>query len=106
MRKELTDITLYFGIETQIEKLREEVEEFIEAIQDYENYLDDDEFVGDKQTDCKFKEHIIEELGDVLNVLEGIEGVYEINDELLKAIRYYKAVRTKLRNEVKYYENI
>lgn len=103
---EMTKITTYFGVENQLEKLQEEINEFIEAVEDYENFLNDDDIEWTKQMQCKFKEHIVEEMGDVLNVLEGFKGVYHINDELLKAHRYYKVIRTNVRNEDGYYENL
>lgn len=101
---ELTKIALHFGVENQLGKLQEEINEFIEAVEDYENFLNDDDIEWTKQMECKFKEHIVEEMGDVLNVLEGFKGVYHINDELLKAHRFYKRVRTDVRNEEGYYE--
>lgn len=103
MRKELKDLTLYFGIETQIEKLKEEVNELIEAIRDFEDY---DFEKNDIKDIMKLREHITEETADVLNVVDGLAGAYDINEDLLNISRQYKMIRTKLRNEAKYYENI
>lgn len=101
---ELTKIALHFGVNTQLVKLQEEINEFTEAVEDYENYLNEDNTTPNKQLECKLREHITEEMGDVLNVLEGLKGVYHINDDLLKAHRFYKRVRTDVRNEEGYYE--
>lgn len=103
---EMTKITTYFGVENQLGKLQEEINEFIEAVDDYEDYINSDDIAYSKQTECKLREHMVEEMGDVLNVLEGFKGIYHINDELLKAHRYYKVIRTNVRNEDGYYENI
>lgn len=105
MKNRLTEISLYFGVDTQITKLKEEMNEFIDAINEFENYCMDDEVEFDNKVNFKMKEHICEEAADVLNIVEGLIGAIDIKDELSNAMRNYKMIRTETRNEGKYYEN-
>lgn len=86
MEEKLLKIYNHFGEEGQIEKLREEVEELIEAIKE-----------GDK-------EHIKEEMADVLVIVNQIVYKKEMNEEELVEIFEQKVNRTLERIETKYYE--
>lgn len=85
-REELLKIYNHFGQEKQLEKLREEVEELIEAIKE-----------GDE-------EHIKEEMADVLVIVNQIRYKKEMNEEELVEIFEQKVNRTLERIENKYYE--
>lgn len=86
MKNKLLKIYNHFGEEGQIEKLREEVEELIEAIKE-----------GDE-------EHIKEEMADVLVIVNQIVYKKEMNEEELVEIFEQKVNRTLERIENKYYE--
>lgn len=80
------EIIDYFGDENQFEKLREEVEEFIQAVKnkDYNN--------------------MVEEFGDVYNVLDQFKLKYELEDDLIVRHRCEKILRTNKRKNEGYYE--
>ena len=69
-------ILLHFGLEHQLEKLKEEVNELIEAIEEND------------------REHIIEETADVQNVLNQFKALYEITDDDLVPVMEFKRNRT------------
>lgn len=86
MEEKLLKIYNHFGEAAQIEKLREEVEELIEAIKE-----------GDE-------EHIKEEMADVLVIVNQIRHKREMNEEELVEIFEQKVNRTLEQIESKYYE--
>lgn len=69
MKNKLLQIIKKYGVRNQLRKLNEEVFELIEAIRDYE----------EDYTRVDLKEHVIEEIGDVLNVVEQFLYYYEID---------------------------
>ena len=69
-------ILLHFGLKHQLEKLKEEVNELIEAIEEND------------------REHIIEETADVQNVLNQFKALYEITDFDLVPVMEFKRNRT------------
>lgn len=69
-------ILLHFGLKHQLEKLKEEVNELIEAIEEND------------------REHIIEETADVHNVLNQFKALYEITDDDLVPVMEFKRNRT------------
>ena len=69
-------ILLHFGLKHQLEKLKEEVNELIEAIEEND------------------REHIIEETADVQNVLNQFKALYEITDDDLVPVMEFKRNRT------------
>ena len=76
-------ILLHFGLKHQLEKLKEEVNELIEAIEEND------------------REHIIEETADVQNVLNQFKALYEITDFDLVPVMEFKRNRTFERYEIK-----
>lgn len=86
MEEKLLKIYNHFGEAVQIEKLREEVEELIEAI---------------KEDD---KEHISEELADVLVLVYQVAAKKEIKLCDIMPTYVVKIDRTLDRMESKYYE--
>lgn len=85
--KKLMKIYNHFGRDAQIKKLREEVEEFIGALQS-----------GNM-------EHATEELADIAVVLSQFAILPEIEDDLFSSVFDYKLNRTISRIESGYYES-
>lgn len=85
-REELLKIYNHFGQEKQLEKLREEVEELIEAVKS-----------GNR-------EHMIEETADVLVLINQITNKEEIHSYDTMPVFRQKIDRTLKRIETKYYE--
>lgn len=86
MKNKLLKIYNHFGEQSQIEKLREETAELIEAI---------------KEND---KEHIKEEIADVLVLVNQFISAKEISEDELIEVFGEKLDRTLERIESKYYE--
>lgn len=103
MEKKLFEIIEHFGVNNQQRKLQEEVFELQEAITthelkksvEYEIPLT--EIIGTK-------EHIIEELTDIMLLLEQFKLYYEISSEEITKIFWEKVNRTLERIESGYYE--
>ena len=85
-KDKLLQIINHYGISNQLKKLNEEIYEFQEAIMQYEFY----KYGGDID---KLKKHIIEEYGDVLNVLEQFKIALNLEDELINEDRIFKLDR-------------
>ena len=90
----------YFGVRNQMKKLSEECYELIEAIDNYEdlNLLHD---IEDKDV---FRNHVVEEMGDVLILLTQFIAKYNIEKYELDAVMDYKLDRTDERIASGYYE--
>lgn len=103
MEKDLLKIIEHFGINNQQRKLQEEVFELQEAVTthelkksvEYEIPLT--EIIG-------AKEHIIEELADIMLLLEQFKLHYGISNEEITKIFWEKVNRTLERIESGYYE--
>lgn len=94
----------YFGINTQLKKLNEEVWELEDAIRNYEKQADVCREYCSELHVKKEREHIIEEMGDVLNLLTQLIFKYEIEKKELDKVMDYKLDRTIERIENKYYD--
>lgn len=84
--EKLIHIIKYFGFPNQVLKLKEEIDEVIEAMEDID------------------KKHITEELADVLVVLNQFKLFFHIEDKDLIEMMEYKIDRTLDRIEEGYYE--
>ena len=83
----------HYGINNQQRKLAEEVFELQEAImelQHYEEYACDFDY---QTTLKKQKEHITEELADVMVILEQFKKYYNISDDEIEKIKEFKVKR-------------
>ena len=83
----------HYGINNQQRKLAEEVFELQEAImelQHYEEYACDFDY---QTTLKKQKEHITEELADVMVILEQFKKYYNIPDDEIEKIKEFKVKR-------------
>lgn len=97
MKNDLLKIINHYGIEHQQRKLNEETFELQEAITDY-RYV---EVYKDSPAEKYHKEHITEEIADVMVMLEQIRLYYEINDMKVKDIMINKIERQleRMKNE-------
>ena len=82
----------YFGYETQRRKMNEEMQELNDAILLYENGNGD-------------INNVIEEIGDLFNVINGFMAFYEITTEEVETVMKSKLDRTIDRIDSGYYEN-
>jgi NTP pyrophosphatase (non-canonical NTP hydrolase) len=80
MKKDLLKIINHYGVNNQLMKLTEETLELQEAIIEYENKIGE-------------KEHITEEVADVLNVVEQFIYYYEIDFNKVIEIKHNKVHR-------------
>lgn len=90
MKDKLLKIINYYGVDNQQRKLEEEVFELQQAINTYElqkNKIPLSELIA-------IKEHLEEEVGDVLNVLEQFVYKYELDRQRIVISRITKIDRT------------
>lgn len=100
--KSYLDIIEYFGVRNQMKKLNEECFEFLEAVDNYEDELQ--VHLTDKVGENMLRDHVIEEMGDVLTILTQFIQKYEISQEELDPYMDFKLQRTLDRINSKYYE--
>lgn len=96
------DIIEYFGVHNQMKKLNEECFEFLEAVDNYEDELTF--HLTDKVGENMLRDHVIEEMGDILTILTQFIEKYEILQEELDPYMDFKLQRTLDRINSKYYE--
>ena len=96
------DIIEYFGVRNQMKKLNEECFEFLEAVDNYEDELQ--VHLTDKVGENMLRDHVVEEMGDVLTILTQFIQKYEISQEELDPYMDFKLQRTLDRINSKYYE--
>lgn len=107
MMQRYLDIINHFGYRKQMKKLNEECYEFLEAVDIYEDaWLEQDDkepyyTVGEMAI---FRDHIIEEMGDMLILLTEFIAKYDIEKEELDKVMDFKLDRTEQRIVTKYYE--
>ena len=105
--KPYLDIINHFGYRNQMKKLNEETYELLEAIDNYEdasmefNNNEDYYSVEEMKT---FRDHIVEEMGDVLILLTEFIGRYDIEKYELDKWMDYKLERTLDRIGSGYYK--
>lgn len=98
-------IISHFGINTQLDKLTEETNEFIDAVKEMRIITFNSEGdLGDKEAMDKAREHLIEEMGDILTILSQFVFYYEIEKPELDKFMDEKLERTLKRIEEGYYE--
>ena len=81
-KDKLLQIIKHYGVKNQLKKLNEEVFEFIEAIYIYNDIPNEIN-----------RKHVIDEYGDVLNVLEQFKIALNLEDELINEDRIFKLDR-------------
>jgi NTP pyrophosphatase (non-canonical NTP hydrolase) len=98
------DIINRFGLRAQMKKLHEEVYELLEAIDNYEDaMMEIDERYTVEEIDI-FRDHVVEEMGDVLILLTQFIGRYDIIKPELDKWMDFKLDRTLERIDTGYYE--
>lgn len=110
MRDRYLSIMDYFGVRKQMKKLNEECYELVEAIDNYEDYLAFG--YGEKKdeisasTETIFRDAIVEEMGDLLNVCTQFILRYGITQDELDLVMNFKLERTEDLIEEGYFEEI
>lgn len=100
--KSYLDVIEYFGVRNQMKKLNEECFEFLEAVDNYEDELAF--HLTDRVGENMSRDHVIEEMGDILTILTQFIEKYEILQEELDPYMGFKLQRTLDRINSKYYE--
>ena len=100
--KPYLDIIEYFGVRNQMRKLNEECFEFLEAVDNYEDELAF--HLGGTVYENTCKEHVIEEMSDILVLLTEFFAKYNIKQEDLNPFMDYKLNRTLERIKSKFYD--
>lgn len=100
MEKDLLKIIEHFGVNNQQRKLQEEVFELQEAIMDYK-YV---EVYKNSPAEIYQKEHIAEEIVDVMILLKQFFYYYQFDEDTMLKIEENKINRTLERIESGYYE--
>jgi len=98
MKEKLLKIINHFGVDHQQRKLEEEVFEVNKVITQIEYPA-----IGHKPEQLKEmeKEHLEEEVGDVLNVLYQFIAYYELDLDNIFSSRVFKTDRTLKENNIK-----
>lgn len=110
MRDRYLSIMDYFGVRKQMKKLNEECYELVEAIDNYEDYVafgdgyNRDEISASAET--VFRDAIVEEMGDLLNVCTQFILRYGITQDELDLVMNFKLERTEDLIEEGYFEEI
>lgn len=97
----------HFGPLKQAQKIEEESKEIIEAINEIEEMFDKGEDYNDEdffeQINAK-RVHVVEEMGDLLNVLSQFIFLYDIEKKELDSVMNFKVDRTIQRINEGYYD--
>ena len=100
MKEELKQIIDRYGINNQLRKFNEESYELIEAIFEYNAQKEACENIGCSRIHIdKCKEHITEEIADVIVMLKQFQYYYDITDEEIEEVMKYKINRQLQRIE-------
>ena len=107
MMQRYLDIINHFGYRNQMKKLNEECYEFLEAVDIYEDAWLEQGGENPYYTVAEmmiFRDHIVEEMGDILILLTQFIAKYDITKEELDKVMDFKLDRTEERIVTKYYE--
>lgn len=105
--KPYTDIINHFGFRAQMKKLHEETYELLEAIDNFEDAtmeFDGHEPYYTTKELAIFRNHIVEELGDVLVLLTQFIARYDVDKSEIDEWMDYKLERTLERIDTGYYD--
>lgn len=92
--KQYRYIMEYFGFRNQMKKLNEECYELIEAIDNYEDLIAMKPWVGDAEKKI-FRDHIVEEMSDLLLLCTQFIDKYDITKDEIDAWTDFKLDRTQ-----------
>ena len=105
--KPYLDIINHFGYRNQMKKLNEETYELLEAVDNYEDasmeFNNNEDYYSVEEMKV-FRDHIVEEMGDVLILLTEFIGRYDIEKHELDKWMDCKLERTLDRIESGYYK--
>lgn len=105
--KPYLDIINHFGYRNQMKKLNEETYELLEAVDNYEDasmeFNNNEDYYSMEEMKV-FRDHIVEEMGDVLILLTEFIGRYDIEKYELDKWMDYKLERTLDRIGSGYYK--
>ena len=105
MKENLLKIINHYGIMPQLKHFNSEVFELTEAIFQYDAQKEACENIGCSRIHIdKCKEHIAEEIADVLNMVEQFKEYYHIDGNDILRIMNEKIDRTISRIEEGYYD--
>ena len=90
MKENLLKIINHYGVNNQLKYIHSEYFELDEAIVDYIVRTED---VPKNSEPCTYKEHIVEEIADVMVMLKQFQYLYEIEDKQIEDIMKYKIKR-------------
>ena len=93
--KRYFDIINHFGVRAQMKKLNEECFEFLEAVDTYEDFSDGLYTHASPEDINFFRDHVIEEMGDMLLLLTQFSVLYKIDKDELDKWMDYKLERTE-----------
>ena len=93
MKDKLLQIVSHYGIDKQLKYIHSEYFELDEAILDTEAYKSFEESEGVEYNEKGCKEHITEELADVMVMLKQFQYYYGIDDKQIEDVMYYKIDR-------------
>lgn len=100
------DIMNHFGLRSQMKKINEETYEFLEAVNNYEALIFENECYDNVYTTEEldiFRDHIVEEMGDVLILLTQFIARYKISKTELDEWMDAKLDRTEYRINTGFY---
>lgn len=101
------NIMNHFGLRSQMKKLNEECYEFLEAVDNYEDIVCEQECFDYPYTVEElniFRDHLVEEMGDMLILLTQFIARYKISKEELDEWMDAKLDRTEYRMKNGYYK--
>ena len=105
MKEELLKIINNYGVMPQLKYIHTEYFELDEAIFQYDAQKEACENIGCSRIHVdKCREHIAEEIADVMVMLKQFQYYYGIEDKEIEEIMKYKVERTIKRMENEYYE--
>lgn len=91
--KEVVNCMLYrFGEDSQIDVAIEEMSELIKELIKYKRSK-----IHSQEKQIASREHVVEEIGDVMFMMEYLKCIFNIHDEEIQSIVKEKAKRTKRR---------
>ncbi len=91
MKDKLLKIIDYYGWDKQLKYIHSEYFELDEAILDYENYIDLVDM--ELNTKTQLKNHIAEEIADVMVMLKQFQYAYNISDKYIEDMMNIKIDR-------------
>lgn len=81
-----------FGEDSQIDVALEEMSELIKELIKYKRSK-----IHFREKQAASRDHVVEEIGDVMFMMEYLKQIFKITDEEIQQIIYHKAIRTKER---------